>query len=89
DYGAGALREIENPNRRGAHYARQPAFKGSNRQLRGRALAAHVAAGSGSAGELLRRAGIRVPLPRLHAILEALAAEGLARKVGRRFALPT
>ncbi len=88
DYGAGALREIENPNRRSAEYARQSAFAGSNRELRGRALAALVSVGSASAGELLRRAEIRAPLPRFRSVLKALAAEGLVRKVGRRFALP-
>lgn len=88
DYGAGALREIENPNRRSAQYARQAAFEGSNRQLRGRALGALVTSGGGSAGELLRRARIHAPLARLRAALEELAAEGLARKVGQQFALP-
>lgn len=88
DYGAGALREIENPNRRSAQYTRQSAFAGSNRELRGRALAAVIAAGGGSAGELLRHADIRVPLPRFRAVLEELVVEELVRKVNRRFALP-
>ena len=38
DYGAVLGRRIPNPNRRSTHYHRQPAFEGSDRQLRGRVL---------------------------------------------------
>ncbi len=38
DYGAVLGRRIPNPNRRSTHYHRQPAFEGSDRQLRGRIL---------------------------------------------------
>ncbi len=37
DYGA-ALKEKSNPSRRSAHYAKQPPFKGSERELRGKVL---------------------------------------------------
>lgn len=45
DYGALALRNTPNPNRRSAHYAKQPPFKGSQRELRGRILSVVVEAG--------------------------------------------
>ena len=35
DYGATLKKETENPNRRSAHYQRQSAFEGSDRQIRG------------------------------------------------------
>jgi A/G-specific adenine glycosylase len=38
DYGSELGRNIPNPNRRSTHYHRQPAFEGSDRQLRGRIL---------------------------------------------------
>lgn len=38
DYGVILRREFENPNRRSAHYRKQSAFQGSNRQLRGMIL---------------------------------------------------
>ncbi len=38
DYGAMLAGDVANPNRRSAHYARQPRFEGSRRQLRGKIL---------------------------------------------------
>ncbi len=38
DYGAIALKTIQNPNRQSAHYRRQAPFKGSERELRGRII---------------------------------------------------
>jgi A/G-specific adenine glycosylase len=35
DYGSMLKREVENPNRRSAHYTRQPSFEGSDRRIRG------------------------------------------------------
>lgn len=35
DYGAIALKAVQNPNQRSAHYVRQTPFKGSNREMRG------------------------------------------------------
>ena len=35
DYGSMLKREVENPNRRSAHYTRQPSFAGSDRRIRG------------------------------------------------------
>lgn len=45
DYGALALKHAPNPNQRSAHYAKQPPFQGSRRELRGRILSAVVEAG--------------------------------------------
>lgn len=38
DYGAMLGKQVENPNRKSAHYVRQSRFKGSNRELRGRII---------------------------------------------------
>ena len=38
DYGAHLAKVFPNPNRKSAHYTRQPSFEGSYRQLRGRIL---------------------------------------------------
>jgi A/G-specific adenine glycosylase len=35
DYGSMLKREVENPNRRSAHYTRQSSFEGSDRRIRG------------------------------------------------------
>jgi A/G-specific adenine glycosylase len=35
DYGSMLKKEVENPNRRSAHYTRQPSFEGSDRRIRG------------------------------------------------------
>lgn len=39
DYGAEKLKDIPNPNRRSARYAKQTQFKGSTRELRGKIIA--------------------------------------------------
>lgn len=38
DYGTKLKKMVPNPNRRSAHYTRQPSFKGSDRQIRGMVL---------------------------------------------------
>lgn len=38
DYGSHLAKTIPNPNRRSRHYAKQPRFEGSNRQIRGKIL---------------------------------------------------
>ncbi len=57
DYGAMFGKGGQNPNRRSAHYQRQPSFEGSVRQLRGRVLAAMVELGSATVTQIVRRIG--------------------------------
>ncbi len=97
DYGAVALRPaqgIGNPNRRSAHYHRQPRFEGSRRQARGRILAA-VAEKRGLSFRALREEIGRDPTlspytgPRLfRQVIRGLLREGLLGKNGNRIILP-
>jgi A/G-specific adenine glycosylase len=74
DYGAWLTGRVENPNRRSAHHARQAAFEGSRRQLRGKVLALLVE------GQPRRIATLACELgtaeTRLAPILRELEAEG-------------
>jgi A/G-specific adenine glycosylase len=64
DYGTHLKKNHKNPNRKSAHYTRQPPFEGSRRQLRGKVLRAlldrpgmkesELAAATGAEPELLR-----------------------------------
>ncbi len=57
DYGAVLGRRIPNPNRRSTHYHRQPAFEGSDRQLRGRVLELLLQEGTMKINDLVTRTG--------------------------------
>lgn len=82
DYGSWLAGQVDNPNRRSAHHARQAPFEGSRRQLRGRALALLLDGRSRRAETVARAIGC--PRGRLAPILEELAAEGfLAVRRGR------
>ena len=59
DYGAVLGRRIPNPNRRSTHYHRQPAFEGSDRQLRGRVLELLLHEGTIMKNDLVTRIGER------------------------------
>jgi len=71
---------LGNPNRRSAHYVRQAAFKGSNRELRGkilRILLERRRASLASLGEVLKNDESRVG-----EVITSLAAEGFIKKRG-------
>jgi A/G-specific adenine glycosylase len=74
DYGAVLGRRIPNPNLRSAHYHRQPAFEGSDRQLRGRILEALLRKGTLEKNSLISLIGERPE--RTGKILLALSQEG-------------
>jgi A/G-specific adenine glycosylase len=57
DYGAYLGKKTGNPNRRSSHYRRQPAFSGSDRQVRGMILKILVGEGGIHPDELCKRAG--------------------------------
>ncbi|OGG37614.1 hypothetical protein A2110_00510 [Candidatus Jorgensenbacteria bacterium GWA1_54_12] len=71
DYGA-ALKEKSNPSRRSAHYAKQPPFKGSERELRGKILRL-LAEKQKTKTELKRIVGDE----RLESVLERLEKENM------------
>ncbi len=74
DYGAELGRNIPNPNRRSTHYHRQPAFEGSDRQLRGRVLGLLLQDGILAKEDLISGTGENPE--RIEEILRILAREG-------------
>lgn len=74
DYGAVLGRGIPNPNRRSTHYCRQPAFEGSDRQLRGRILETLLLEGTMKKDDLVSHIGEGPE--RTGEILLALSREG-------------
>lgn len=85
DYGAGLKRHGPNPNRRSAHYVRQSAFNGSNREVRSLILKTLLAAPADSLTELA--AIINKSPARTKAALEQLLAEGFVVRKGKRLHL--
>jgi len=77
DYGTDLAKSVPNPNRRSRHYAKQSAFEGSDRQIRGAILKLLVAKGTLTRVALLRE--MNDDKNRVGAILAALEAEGFIR----------
>ena len=87
DYGAGLKGLAPNPNRRSAHYARQSAFNGSNREVRSLILKTLLTESAHSLKEL---AGIVGKNPaRTKTALDQLLAEGFVIREGTRLRLAT
>ena len=76
DYGTHLKATRPNPSRRSRHHVRQAPFEGSNRQLRGRLLAALVDSPGQTADALADTVGFEHG--RVEAALAALQSEGLA-----------
>lgn len=99
DYGAHLKATLPNPSRRSRHHARQSRFDGSNRQLRGRLLAALASAGpaedgAGAGGDSrsLRwqtaedlATAVGFDLERVRTALAALQSEGFVVSDGGRW----
>jgi len=83
DYGVMLAKHTENPNRRSAHYAKQKAFEGSGRQLRGMVLRDILQEGGLSEEELVVRTG-KEP-ERVRVVLGELEKEGFIREKGRKY----
>lgn len=77
DYGAMLPKEYGNDNVRSAHYAKQPAFAGSNRQLRGRVLALLLEQGELTVTRLTQE--LDEDPSRITACVEQLEKEGFLR----------
>lgn len=86
DYGAELRRNIANPNRRSRHYARQPAFEGSRRQMRAKVLRSVLASGRSTAASVASKAELKPGLAR--ELLEELASEGFLEKSKGRYVVP-
>ena len=78
DYGSMLKRKVENPNRRSAHYSRQPSFAGSDRRIRGLVIRTLLHDGNLSEETLSKATG--VSMDRLKRILKDLADEGFLRQ---------
>ena len=74
DYGSMLKRKTENPNRRSAHYVRQPSFAGSDRQVRGLIIKKLLDESNLSVKDLNESIGIN--LDHLGRILRGLIHEG-------------
>jgi A/G-specific adenine glycosylase len=86
DYGAMLKQQHPNPNRRSAHYHKQSAFKGSNRELRGMILRALTRRGSEmSERELVQT--LKMDPERVRGILVQLHDEGFIEKSGDRYSI--
>ncbi|KKU53341.1 MAG: hypothetical protein A3G60_03455 [Candidatus Ryanbacteria bacterium RIFCSPLOWO2_12_FULL_47_9c] len=88
DYGAGALKEIPNPNRKSRHYTRQSRFEGSQRYARAKILQFVLAHPHGVLVADVIRFSFRDSLlphsrTEISEIISQLAAEGFLRKIGR------
>lgn len=83
DYGVMLRKERENPNRRSAHYKKQSAFQGSDRQLRGLILKLLVK--KPDITESVITGGLEADPERIGKNLAALQKEGFIRKKGQRF----
>lgn len=80
DYGVWLKRAVPNPNRRSLHYQRQPAFAGSDRQIRGLILKTALQAPTLSLEELVRAVG-KNPA-RTRGLIETLIEEGFLEQTG-------
>ncbi len=85
DYGAILKKQHQNPNRKSAHYQKQPPFEGSNRQIRGMILKLLTAESPLSHREIAERLG-KDP-ERVKGNLTQLQKEGFIRKDRAGFAI--
>ncbi len=74
DYGVFLKKMIKNPNRRSAHYTRQPGFENSNRQIRGQILTVFTERGKAARKDLYRL--LSFPEERVDVCFDALQEEG-------------
>jgi A/G-specific adenine glycosylase len=85
DYGAAmsvAGVKVRNPNRRSAHYKRQAAFAGSDRQARGGILRSTLSAPGNKISMVRLRKELGIPTARFKKIVSALQKEGFIVRKG-------
>lgn len=85
DYGVMLKKRYQNPNRKSAHYQKQPPFEGSNRQIRGMILRALTAESPISQQEIAQRLGMDPD--RVKGNLVQLQREGFIRRRRGRFTI--
>jgi A/G-specific adenine glycosylase len=79
DYGSWLKKHVPNPSRRSKHHAKQSAFEGSIRQLRGKIIKALL---KGARSELMLGRYISGHSARMASVLNAMLKEGLIAKKG-------
>ena len=79
DYGVFLKTQVVNPNRRSAHYTRQDAFEGSNRQIRGMLLTVFTQQGPQDFAHICKQ--LPFPSKRIQQCLIALETEGFIAQV--------
>lgn len=85
DYGAFLAGQIENPNRKSAHYARQKRFEGSERELRGKIVRVLLSGKRVSFKRLSEE--VREPLGRIRHAIASLERDRMVRTAGRSVCL--
>jgi A/G-specific adenine glycosylase len=85
--GMSGMMKVQNPNRRSAHYAKQSAFAGSDRELRGRILRIVLAKKKIVAGKLLKE--LAVPRRKSEKVLTGLYKEGFLVRKGNYICINT
>ena len=83
DYGTMLKKQLQNPNRKSAHYQKQSPFEGSNRQIRGMVLKAVLEKPYITESALLKT--LNRNHEQITAVLQDLQDEGFIRKQGKRF----
>jgi A/G-specific adenine glycosylase len=83
DYGSQLKKEIENPNKKSAHYTRQAPFEGSDRKIRGAILKTLVEKTSMREEDIIVAIGIEKE--RTKKILSALVKEGFIVRTGKTY----
>jgi A/G-specific adenine glycosylase len=86
DYGVKLKKEVANPNRRSAHYAKQSKFEGSSRQIRSMILKTLLYS-PGMTKAAIKRKLAKVP-DNFDLILDGLITEGLLKKAGGKLEIP-
>jgi A/G-specific adenine glycosylase len=83
DYGSLLKKEIENPNKKSAHYTRQAPFEGSDRKIRGAILKTLIKKTSMTEKDIIT--AISIEKERTKKILSALVKEGFIIRTGKTF----
>lgn len=87
DYGTYIKKTYGNPNKRSVHYAKQSAFEGSDRQIRGAIV--RMLTGAKATRTDLHRALSSFEDIRIDAQIEQLKSEGMIIQKGRKYSLPS
>jgi A/G-specific adenine glycosylase len=78
-------KQVQNPNRKSAHYQRQTPFEGSHRHVRGMVLKAIIATSSVTKSTLVKKLN-KTP-EKVREVLIQLQKEGFIRKQGKGFTI--